>query len=291
MTVRLTHLIGEIIVMTSLNMDDVTFIIQGNVAFSDAQEHVDKTNIPTFFPTSKIILSTWGDSEEVYKINNITVVVSVNPTAHSSEGERWADNFENQCKTTLAGLRLCETSHVVKVRSDCYFKGNRLSSIFKQFVVSDKEILVNSKLVTFPYAFYSVDYFQLGRVECLLKIWEKCLSINIDLNKYQKFQGHHFDRRKLFFANLHSEQVLYFAQMGGAVIERAHIPSFSDYVFSWRNVEKRNFCIGRVNLQLQSEKHPSRWNDFVPYVCSFKILSYLRLYFSYFAGFFYRFMG
>ncbi len=258
-------------------MQDVTFIIQGGIQQTDVSDVLERSQIGKYFPESKIIVSIWGSSVGVKQISKNVMQVSNGPAKHYKvKGERWALNFENQCISTLGGLKICQTKYAVKFRSDCYFTGDNLRKIFDDFISSKKKLLLNSKSISLPYPFYGIDYFQIGVTEQLTRIWEKSLEINIDLTRYKKFDTHYFDRRENFLSNLHPEQVLYFAQFGGPIKERDYRPSVREFMKARGKIERENFCIGRRNLQIEGVKHSNSVFDFCPHFFSLSPLSQLR---------------
>ena len=270
-------------------MKDVTFIIQGGIEEHEVNDVIQRSKILEFFPESKIIISIWGESVSTRQIAKNIIQISNGPAKQFTvSGERWAVNFENQCASTLAGLNLCDTGYAVKFRSDCFFKGDNLRSIFDKFISSDKSLLVNAKSITFPYPFYGVDYFQIGQTETLKEIWKKSFEISIDLNKYEEFEAHYFDRRNNFTASLHPEQVLYFAQFGSPIKYRDYVPRVQEFMEGWCKFEKTNFCIGRKNLQVGGLKHSNSVFDYCPYIFSLTPFSQVRGLLSLLAGFWSR---
>jgi hypothetical protein len=258
-------------------MNDLTFIVQGPVDLEDFDRNSAIQSIKKYFPNSKIIVSTWGESKRIFKHNeNITVVTNVDPGPGSARGDKWAVNFTRQVISTLGGLLYCETKYACKIRSDCYFASDCLVAVFFDFIRSKKRLLFTDKSFRFPYYNYAIDWFQIGLTKDLINVWEKALKIDQKLDYFKKFDYHFFDKNVNFYARYHSEQLIYIAlHPDKKIVERDYRPKVFEYLRYRINFNKEYYTIGKINVGLMCSKYANKINDYKLHFKRFDILLFV----------------
>lgn len=245
-------------------MNDLTFIVQGPVDIKDLNRNGAIQSIKKYFPYSKIIISTWGESKRIFiHSENITVVTNVDPGPGSARGDKWAVNFTRQGISTLGGLLYCDTKYACKIRSDCYFESDCLATVFVDFLKSKKRFLFTDKSFRFPYYNYAIDWFQIGLAKDLINVWEEALKIDQKLDYFKNFDYHFYDKRVNFYARYHSEQLIYIAlHPEKKIVERNFHPNVFDYLKYRINFGKEYYTIGKINIGLMCSKHSNKVNDY-----------------------------
>ena len=83
--------------------------------------------IRKYLPKSKIILSTW-DGSNVNGLDYDIVIFNKDPGGSlcSANDDKILNNVNREIVSTLAGLKVCKTKYVFKIRSDLIIKSNKI---------------------------------------------------------------------------------------------------------------------------------------------------------------------
>lgn len=244
-------------------MKDLTFVIQGPVDILNIYKSSAVKSIKKYFPDSKIIISTWGQTAQCVTNEHISIVTNIDPGAPHVRGDKWAINFRRQGVSTLGGLAHCKTIYACKIRSDCYFVTNSLRKFFVDYLRSGKKFLFTDKLFRFPYFNYASDWFQIGRTSDLIELWQESLRIEQQLEYFNVFKYSFYDKEVNFYARYHPEQIVYQAlHPDESIIDRDFRPSVIDYMLYRYNFNKSYFTVGKINIDLKCVKYPNKINDY-----------------------------
>lgn len=213
--------------MKSINNVDITVVIQGPVHHSSgtsSEEGITSQSISAIrknFPGAVIILSTWkGEITDNLSYDKLILSQDPGPTVvkYHKNGSPHTVNVNRQIVSTLAGLEAVETKYAMKLRSDNIVNSARLKSLLLRYPkrVSEykltKERIVSSNVFAkeysqgLPIPFFPSDFFQFGRSEDLLALWDIPLieDYQYDKNLAGKRQS------KLYpWPDLHIEQILW----------------------------------------------------------------------------------
>jgi hypothetical protein len=186
-----------------ISNEELSFIVQGEVT-----ELTKKTteSIRNFFPGSKIIISTWQNSD----VNNLDfddLILSKDPGGIKAKVNGGTVNLLRQIISTLTGLKNCKTDYAIKIRSDMAFFGNNLLhhySKFKNFqrskghFISRVMILENGTLNPnnlYEMPFHFGDWFYFGKTKDLLKIF------SINFSKEDELENAFYWKKRPFPIN------------------------------------------------------------------------------------------
>jgi hypothetical protein len=176
---------GERINMRGLSDKDITFVVQGPVLqMGRSSTQLCLQSIRRLFPDSRVILSTWKNSD----LNNLSyddLVLSDDPGAivSVSNGLRLINNLNRQIVSTSSGLQRVSTRYSVKVRSDAILTGRGFVEFLGAFpwrpdayrlfaarIVISKEFTRSAKSFV-PLAYHPSDLFQFGLTDDLRLYW------------------------------------------------------------------------------------------------------------------------
>lgn len=190
---KINHL--EDFEVPTIRKEDITFVVAGKVDL-DVDNQVTRclSSIRRFFPESKIILSTWknSDLEDVEKYCDELVLLEEPrkwlPRVYMNDqpaGKRLT--IDLQQISVHAGLMKVKTKYAVRMRTDHYLINDNLFRFYNTWAHSlnktdgDYRVFSERVLVSLLFTFdtrgyykpYGIsDCFQFGSTEDLLKLWD-----------------------------------------------------------------------------------------------------------------------
>ncbi len=213
--------------MKEIKNVDITVVIQGPIHHSsETSSEMGLTSrsisaIRKYFPGAVIVLSTWeGERTDNLLYDKLILNQDPGPTVvkYHKNGTPHTVNVNRQIVSTLAGLMAVETKYAMKLRSDNILNSDRAINLLLRYPkrVSEhkltKERIVSSNLFAkeysqgLPIPFFPSDFFQFGRSEDLLALWDIPLIEGYQYNK--KLAGKR--QSKLYpWPDLHVEQILW----------------------------------------------------------------------------------
>ena len=180
--------------MGEINNSDITFVLQGPVCGMPGRPHDQNitcdsiASIRKYFPSSRIIVSTWVNQPTAH-LDYDRLVVSEDPgptvvgygkTARNPK----INNVNRQIVSTLNGLRRVETKYAVKVRSDIVFNSDVFKIFFEKYPARDSRYVISKKRIVgsscyareyylgLPIAFHPSDFFFFGLLDDLILLWD-----------------------------------------------------------------------------------------------------------------------
>lgn len=161
---------------------EVSFVVQGPISDKSAIAEV-LTSIRSFFPQSRIILSTWVNSNADGLLYD-EIIYSQDPGAshYYYKDSSVLNNNNRQIVSSYAGLSKVITPYAVKTRTDIVFKSSNLLVELDQLpdpgkhAVVKKRILAISNLsvnpnIYHPMAYHPSDFFFAGASSDLLSLF------------------------------------------------------------------------------------------------------------------------
>ena len=176
---------------------EITFVIQGPVFYENNITKKSCESIRQYFPESKIILSTWKNSNSS-ELNIDQKIESDDPGANSFlyiNNNKIFNNINRMIISSYNGLSFVKTKFAVKLRSDMYFNSSNLSKLLSiaeksNSNYSKKKIIIPSNMTINPdreikLLFHPSDHFFAGLSEDLLNLFNIPLMNNEQM-KYFK---------------------------------------------------------------------------------------------------------
>lgn len=169
--------------MTICN-SNLTFVIQGAIDFSPHKEAFVTLDLihslRSYFPESRIILSTWEGSDiSAFKaITNFEYILNEDPGPTTAKNAK-PNNFNRMVKSTLSGLESVNSEFVCKLRTDMLIESSALIPIYNKLarLTYDPKLRVVTKpVLTISYSsvnpltssskllFHPCDWLFLGRL-------------------------------------------------------------------------------------------------------------------------------
>lgn len=246
-----------------MTASDWTIIIQGPfVSDEEIEKRID--NCRKFFPHLSIVVSTWGKKREVLKYRSALIIRDIEPDCDIIVGESWGKYFQHQCKSTLNGLEQVKSKFALKVRSDCEFENNQLLRFLLDYERSEKEFFVTNKSLRVAFPCYGVDWCVGGTTQAMKILWTKAKELGVSNNYYNNKRDKK-DVRNEYLARYHPEQVLFLSQFQQWKKFGRYDETFTTFFKSLMAFESENYCIGRKNIGLNSQKYKNRIFDyFIP---------------------------
>jgi hypothetical protein len=182
---------------------EVTFIVQGPTCGKKEEKFAQYSceSIRSFFPQSRIILSTWV-GQNLQNIDYDKLVLSQDPGAEVViDSSQTLNNVNRQIVSTFAGISSSETKYSIKIRSDLIFINNNLLSILDKRPVKkskfsedflDEYVVVSNVTTINPsvslvlphhpcdwiYAGLTTDLYQIWDIDLMPKSWFRYYSNN-----------------------------------------------------------------------------------------------------------------
>lgn len=133
--------------MTFINNKEISFVVQGPIV-GDKITYKTCSSIRKYFPNSKIILSSWAQSNTKY-IDYDILVLSKDPGAEFNyyTDREIKNNINRMLISTINGLNKVNTKYAVKIRSDIFFESNKLLFLLKKIKKNSNDIFSKSKII------------------------------------------------------------------------------------------------------------------------------------------------
>jgi len=128
----------------TINKKDISFVVQGPIVLKDNQTYKCLNSIRKFFPQSKIILSTWKDSE-LSKLDFDEVILSNDPGAKYLSFNNYMNNINRMIISSKAGILKARTKFTVKLRTDMLVINSNLATLLSS--IENKKGLFKSKII------------------------------------------------------------------------------------------------------------------------------------------------
>lgn len=252
---------------------DVTFVIQGALCHHDIDFVTLRSAkiIREFYPSAKIIISTWQDNSELSGVVD-KYIINEDPGLISSNNKYFI-NYNRMVISTISGLKSVKTKYAVKIRSDFWFE---FPFDFKSFYKASVDrgntdacniLMCMDRAHHDLFAYNISDFFHFGKTVDLLKVWEGAEFSgelnNYPLNMYQKTFLKPFihcnvvDEMDVPF---HPEQALavnYLKKIGFNHIADFRYTNLNNLYNGYIVLSNIFFCISRNELGLRSYKHPT----------------------------------
>lgn len=270
-----------------LSEQKLTFVIQGAVSFFGKECITERcaASIKTYFPDSKIIISTWENDPGLSSLRSdfYSVVKSTDP-GQINTSNKYFSNYMRMMTSTYAGIIAADTQYVAKVRSDFYFSDSRCRDFIHMYNQAYNASLYNTRsgapIMTclssthYPlFSFYMSDWFNLGKRIDMEELWripsieefrlkEDHSSSSSLLSKTILVPLWRCDVAPSFEFRYHSEQ-----QLCLSYLERRCLLDSRSILPSWKNASFKSLCcserilstifiyISRERVFLRSFKH------------------------------------
>lgn len=174
----------------------LTFVVQGSVE-DKSVVNCSLKSIRHFFPKSKIIISTWVNSD-IQDLPFDKVIFSKDscPVYKFYKHLSIDNNINRQLITTQNGLKEVKTKYAVKLRTDIAFKSSNLLKLISDIQKRPKKGFLNSRVIipynlsinpnTVKLVFHFNDWLIAGQTNDLKKIFNIPLMTIKDLRFFEK---------------------------------------------------------------------------------------------------------
>jgi hypothetical protein len=185
-------------------MKDLTILIQG--PYFEYNQYNSNENIKILkksFPDAEILISTWKNENKFKLDANDKIIYNDDPGTIIDNCLGSITNGSNilrQITSVKNGLNQINTKYTLKIRSDTYFKSNKIIKldlnkfifnerykIFEERIVISTIGSLNQKNTKILYNFS--DWFNFGLTSDLKKIWNYAKVENEDINYFTKFKN------------------------------------------------------------------------------------------------------
>ena len=193
--------------MAPMDHSEITVIVQGPVV-GGADDHPDDRltywcleSIRRHLHGARIVLSTW-DGSDVDGLDYDDIILNTDPGGvplFLSPRVKVLNNVNRQIVTTKAGMRLCSSNYVLKLRSDLALGSSGFLDYFGKFEKCDERYrYLSSKVLTCslfarnprryltPMPYHPSDWVFFGRTEDVRDIWDIDLVDEGELNWFSE---------------------------------------------------------------------------------------------------------
>ncbi len=211
----------------SISDEDITFLVQGPITPSYSK--LCMQSIRHFFPGSKILLSTWKNSD-VSDLSFDDVIFNADPGplyyVSSKDGNLISHNLNRQLCSTRNGLSKVTTEYVMKIRADEIITSRKFLNYYDKYNEFDKRYtMFRHKIIVpeiwsmhkhrtpwgnevYPLLFSPSDWFYFGKTEDLDMLFKDANMVTQDY-----FSGDfHINREKVSIGSgnirFHAEQYI-----------------------------------------------------------------------------------
>lgn len=247
--------------------DVITWVIQGPLTISDEEDITLKCveSIKSFYPGSKIILSTWEQPK--FDTQGIKLIINKDPGQLDSKS-KYMKNFLRANHSSLQGILSVDTKYVAKIRSDFWLESN--SSVLENFINENEQSCLNKIITTssnnrgWSIPFYVSDLFFFGETIKIKKIYsdikiEKLSRLNENSVPLYRLPFVFSDNYRIQDYKFYVEQFLtinYFKNININLNYNNFLEfRFSDIVLSYSLISEHFLTISEKNFGLQSKKH------------------------------------
>ena len=180
---------------------EITFVLQGPIIHENEVTRKSCESIKKYFPESKLILSTWKNSNS----NNLNIdqkIESVDPGAnyyYYFNDNETLNNINRMITSSYNGLTSVKTKFSVKLRSDMYLQSNNLSKLLGIVNTSNcnyarKKIIIPSNMAINPdrelkLLFHPSDNFFAGISEDLIDLFDIPLMNNEQMTYFKNYKS------------------------------------------------------------------------------------------------------
>lgn len=198
---------------------DITFVFQGPIINEDDATKKSFISVRKYFPDSKIILSTWKNSN----FDNLDFDEKIETQDPGAENYLYKNqkSFNNGNRMILSsynGLINVKTKFAIKLRTDMYMQSNNLINLFKILDKSNsnyskKKIIIPSNMAFNPdrsvkLLFHPSDNFFAGLTEDLLDLFNIPL---MDNNHMKYFENKKSENSLQLIQRYTCEQYLFYS--------------------------------------------------------------------------------
>ena len=199
---------------------DVTFVVQGPIIHEECFTKNSCKSIRKYFPDSKILLSTWKNSN-TENLEYDEKIESIDPGAKEYYfiNKKVPNNINRQITSSYNGIKIVKTKFAVKIRSDMYFKSNKLLYFLNSInssksLYSKKKIIIPSNMAINPereykLLFHPSDAFFAGFTEDIFNLFNIPL-MDKDCMTYFKNHKDDIDNNLQILARYTCEQYLFY---------------------------------------------------------------------------------
>ena len=175
------------------SQDNTAFIFQGPVVDSTFNNIL---NVRSLFPKSRIILSTWKkDQDKTKKLCNICDEIVLNEDPGSLNNGRNDCNLNRQIVSTIGGIAKAEKDYVIKLRTDCTIKSNKIFKNYNRYNKANTITTSGSRILIVTFTTYRpkelpyhpCDWFLMGKTEEIFEYFS-CNLINSSFHEFYKIE-------------------------------------------------------------------------------------------------------
>lgn len=201
---------------------EITFVLQGPIIHENEVTRKSCESIKKYFPESKLILSTWKNSNS----NNLNIdqkIESVDPGAnyyYYFNDNETLNNINRMITSSYNGLTSVKTKFSVKLRSDMYLQSNNLSKLLGIVNTSNcnyarKKIIIPSNMAINPdrelkLLFHPSDNFFAGISEDLIDLFDIPLMNNEQMTYFKNYKSKSSEKSPIL-ARYTCEQYLFYS--------------------------------------------------------------------------------
>ena len=171
--------------MQTIQNKNITFVLQGPILIDEkdgdnlrSTSHICK-KIRTLFPESKIIVSTWQNSD-LSNIDCDVILENEDPGPVLQNSQDICNNVNRMIVSSLQGIRAVDTEYAVKMRTDSYVNSDAFIRLYIKYLAQVKRhsSIVSKPILTHYYgakvnAGYALcDWFHFGKTSDLLNLWD-----------------------------------------------------------------------------------------------------------------------
>lgn len=263
-------------------MKDLTVLIQG--PYFEYNQYNSNENIKILkksFPDAEILISTWKNENKFILDANDKIIYNDDPGTIVDNHLGSLTNGSNilrQITSVKNGLNKINTKYTLKIRSDAYFKSNKILKldlnkfifnerykIFEERIVTSTIGSLNQKNTKILYNFS--DWFNFGLTSDLKKIWNYAKVENEDINYFTKFKN---KKKNIYGKNwdlkFTAEQFIFFKSISQFIedkIEHAHDYSKKKLVSAEKYLINNLYLIDPDKVDFVFPKYDSRINKFL----------------------------
>ena len=201
---------------------EITFVLQGPIIHDENVTRKSCESIKKYFPGSKIILSTWKNSN-TNNLNYDEKIESEDPGANNYyyfNNNEILNNINRMITSSYNGLISVKTKYSIKMRSDMYLQSNNLSNLLAIVNSSScnyarKKIIIPSNMALNPdrelkLLFHPSDNFFAGLSKDLIDLFDIPLMNNEQMTYFKNYKSKSFSKSPIL-AKYTCEQYLFYS--------------------------------------------------------------------------------
>ena len=201
---------------------EITFVLQGPIIQEKNVTKRSCESIKKYFPESKIILSTWKNSNS-NNLNFDEKIETEDPGANNYyyfNNYKILNNINRMITSSYNGLISVKTKYSIKLRSDMYLQSNNLLKLLGIVNTSScnyarKKIIIPSNMATNPdrelkLLFHPSDCFFAGLSEDLIDLFDIPLMNSEQMTYFKNHKSQNFQKSPIL-ARYTCEQYLFYS--------------------------------------------------------------------------------